>query len=98
MKSRRTQRFRTLYEALPDRVQHDADAAYARFAANPAHPGLNFQRIQGIKAPLFSARVSEQYRVLGRGEGSDTVIWFWIGTHQEYDKLLDQYRRGIGRR
>ena len=84
MKSRRTRRFRDLYEALPERVRQDADAAYARFATDPNYPGLNFERIQGVKAPLFSARVNEQYRVLGRGEGADTVVWFWIGTHQDY--------------
>lgn len=96
MKSRRTRRFRALYDALPERVQRDADAAHAQFATDPNHPGLNFERIQGVNAPLFSARVSGQYRVLGRGEGADTVVWFWIGTHQEYDKLLDQYRKGKG--
>lgn len=94
MKSRRTQRFRALYDALPERVRRDADAAYARFAADPNYPGLNLERIQGVKAPLFSARVNEQYRVLGRGEGADTVVWFWIGTHQDYDKLLNQHRKG----
>jgi hypothetical protein len=47
--------------------------------------------------PLFSARVSEQCRVLGRNEGADTVVWFWIGTHQEYYKLLNQYRKGSQR-
>jgi hypothetical protein len=73
MKSRRTRRFRALYDALPERVQHDADAAYAQFATDPNHPGLNFERIQGVKAPLFSARVSGQYRVLGRGEGAATT-------------------------
>lgn len=62
MKSRRTQRFRALYDALPERVQQDADAAYVRFAADPNYPGLNFERIQGVKSPLFSARVNEQYR------------------------------------
>jgi len=93
MISRRTQRFRALYDALPERIQRDADDACAQFAANPNHPGLHFERIQGVKEPLVSARVSEQYRVLGRAEGADTVVWFWIGTHQEYDKLLNQYRK-----
>lgn len=94
MKSRRTKRFHDLYDALPERVRHDADTAYEQFTATPNYPGLNFERIQGSKAPLFSARVNEQYRVLGRGEGDDTIVWFWIGTHQDYDKLLNQYRRG----
>ena len=94
MKSRRTQRFRPLYDKLPERIRQDANEAYAKFALNPNHPGLNFERIQGARAPLFSARVNEQFRVLGRGEGADTIVWFWIGTHQEYDKLLHQYRKG----
>ena len=94
MISRLTSRFRALYDALPERVRRDADVAYAHFAADPNHPGLNFERIQCAKATLFSARVNEQYRVLGRGEESDTVVWFWIGTHQDYDKMLSQYRKG----
>ena len=94
MISRRTARFRALYDALTERVRRDADAAYAQFALDPNHPGLHFERIQGVKVPLFSARVSEQYRVLGRGEDFDTVVWFWIGTHQEYDKMLSQFRKG----
>jgi plasmid maintenance system killer protein len=93
MKSRRTKRFRELYDALPARIQRDADAAYARLAADPNHPGLNLERIQGSKSPLFSARVNEQYRVLGRSEAEDTIVWFWIGTHQEYDKLLGRSRK-----
>ena len=97
MKSRRTRRFRALYDALPERVRREADAAYSRFALDPNYPGLNFERIQGVNVPIFSARVSEQYRVLGRGEGTDAVVWFWIGTHQEYDRLLNQYRKGKGR-
>jgi plasmid maintenance system killer protein len=94
MKSLRTKKFRELYEALPERIKRDADAAYARLAADPNHPGLNFERIQDSKSPLFSARVNEQYRVLGRGENEDTIVWFWIGTHQEYDKLLGRSRKG----
>ena len=94
MISRRTGRFRDLYDALPERIRHEADEAYARFALDPNAPGLNFERIQGVKIAMFSARVNEQYRVLGRGEGADTVVWFWIGTHQDYDKLLNQHRKG----
>jgi len=34
-----------------------------------------------------SARVGSGYRALGLDEG-DTVQWFWIGTHAQYDKLI----------
>ena len=35
----------------------------------------------------WSAKVTEDYRALGIMEG-DTVIWFWVGTHDEYERLL----------
>ena len=36
---------------------------------------------------VYSARVSRDYRVLGilRGE---TITWFWIGPHTEYELML----------
>jgi len=37
--------------------------------------------------PIYSARVGLGYRVLGLWEG-DTITWFWIGSHAEYDTLL----------
>jgi hypothetical protein len=39
--------------------------------------------------PIYSARVSKNYRAVGvRNESG--IIWFWIGTHADYDKLLSQ--------
>jgi hypothetical protein len=34
-----------------------------------------------------SARVGLQYRAVGELVG-DTITWFWIGSHDEYDRLL----------
>lgn len=87
MKSRTTRQFRDLYASLPERVRKQAREAYRQFHDNPAAPGLNFERIAGSRTPIYSARVSEQYRVLGRRE-DDTIVWFWIGTHSDYDKLI----------
>lgn len=91
MRSIRTDRFKALYEHLPEQVQREADEAYRRFKADPNAPGLNFERIQGTKAPLYSARVGRRYRALAGREG-EVWVWFWIGSHQEYDKLLDRLR------
>ena len=88
MKSRRTPQFKSLYARLPDDVQHDADEAYRQFVADNNHPGLNFKHLFG---PLYSARVGRSHRALAGREG-DTWVWFWIGTHGEYDKLLDSMR------
>jgi hypothetical protein len=36
-----------------------------------------------------SVRVTLGYRALGLVE-DDEVTWFWIGTHADYDRLLDR--------
>jgi hypothetical protein len=56
--------------------------------ANPNAPGLRFKRVSE-EEPIYSARVSDNYRVLGLLEG-DTMIWFWIGKHDEYERILKQ--------
>lgn len=74
------------YRALPDSVQSAARDAYRRFAEDPAHPGLQFKRV-GKRRPVYSARIGLDHRALGVvTEGK--VIWFWIGPHSVYDRLL----------
>jgi hypothetical protein len=31
-------------------------------------------------------RVGDHYRAVGLKQGND-VVWFWIGTHEEYNKF-----------
>ena len=35
----------------------------------------------------WSARVTDAYRALALREGN-TLTWFWIGTHEGYERLL----------
>lgn len=86
MKSRINDRFLKAYRDLPADVRAQARKAYRLFAANPNHPSLNFKRIHSTK-PIYSARVSLQYRTLGVVQG-DTIVWFWIGSHADYDRLI----------
>lgn len=53
---------------------------------NPNHPSLNFKRVDE-EEPIYSVRISENYRAVGIFEG-DTIIWYWIGKHDEYLRLL----------
>ena len=78
--------FWNAYDLLPNHVKQQARNAYILFQGNPNHPSLNFKRV-GRKHPVFSVRVSADYRALGVMEQND-IIWFWIGSHQEYDRLL----------
>lgn len=88
MKSRRTRQFRELFAALPARVQQQGREAYRIFRDNPAHPGLHFKQVSS-DPPTYSTRVGIGYRAVAVLDG-DTAIWFWIGSHAEYDKLLER--------
>ncbi len=86
MNSRTTRQFRELLAALPARVRQQARDAYRLFQENPTHPGLRFKKVHD-DPPIYSARVGIGYRVVGAVDG-DTVVWFWIGSHADYDRLL----------
>ncbi len=86
MNSQATPKFWKLYARLPGSVQRRAWKAYQLWKRNPNHPSLHFKRVDD-EEPIYSARVSDDYRVLGVLEG-DMVIWYWIGNHDEYERLL----------
>ena len=86
MNSRLTRRFRELYAELPSEVQERARKAYRLWRNDPTHPGLNFKQVVPARR-IYSARVGRDYRVLGTLQG-DTVVWYWIGKHEIYDRIL----------
>jgi hypothetical protein len=86
LNNRTTARFRQSLSGLPDDVQRHARRAFRLFSSNPDHPSLRFKQVHTTE-PVFSARVSLHYRALAARDG-DTLIWFWIGTHADYDQLL----------
>ncbi|KYC38804.1 hypothetical protein WA1_34955 [Scytonema hofmannii PCC 7110] len=88
MKSRTTVRFRRAFADLPEQVQEQIRSAYRLFKQNPAHPSLRFKQVHPI-LNIYSARISKNYRAVGQIDG-DTIIWFWVGSHAEYNRLLSQ--------
>jgi hypothetical protein len=88
MKSRTTADFREAFAELPLHVQRQARAAYRRFQQDPQHPGLHFKRIHDTE-PIYSARVGLHYRAVGVVD-NDSIAWFWIGSHADYDALLER--------
>ena len=88
MSSRTTRRFRELLGALPRHVRQQAREAYRLFRDSPRHPGLHFKRVHE-DPPTFSARVGIGFRAVGVRDGN-TIVWFWIGSHAEYDRLVAQ--------
>jgi hypothetical protein len=81
-----TRRFWQGYKALPEKAQQIADQCYKLLKTDPSHPSLHFKKI-GNK--YWSVRAGLNYRALGV-EVEGGISWFWIGTHAEYDKLIDK--------
>jgi hypothetical protein len=88
VKSRTTAQFRQLFAELPDPIREQARRAYRQFRQDPSYPSLRFKKVHR-KLPIYSARINKDYRAVGQLE-EDTVIWFWVGSHTEYDRPLDQ--------
>ena len=86
MTSRTTQRFRKALATLPEEIRVRAWSAYRLFQQDPWHPALQFKQVHPSE-PVYSARIGRGYRALGVRE-ADVVIWFWIGSHGEYDHLV----------
>ena len=85
MKSELTDGFRKRLKRLPPDVQKQARAAYYLWKENPYYPSLQFKRIDP-QEPIYSVRIGLHYRAVGIWEG-DTILWYFIGTHAEYDHL-----------
>ena len=87
MKSRATSWFWTSYRDLPPEIRDAARKAFRLFRENANHPSLQFKKVHQ-QDPIYSARVTLGYRVLGLLE-DDEIVWFWVGTHAAYNRLLE---------
>jgi hypothetical protein len=86
MRSQVTDDFVACFTRLPDNVKALARKCYRLWRDNPSHPSLHFKRIHG-QEHLYAVRVGRGWRALGLLDG-DTMTWFWIGSHAEYDQLI----------
>jgi len=76
-------RFWACYGELPSLVQEHADRAFRLLKADPKHPSLHLKKV----GQFWSVRIGLHYRALAV-EVPDGCLWFWIGRHSDYDKLL----------
>jgi hypothetical protein len=75
--------FWTSYRTLPASIQTLADRAFALLKSDPYHPSLHLKKIGNF----WSVRVGIHYRALSV-EAEEGILWFWVGTHADYDRLL----------
>ena len=80
---RTTPQFWQRFYILPESIQHLARKNFDLLKADSTHPSLRFKKV----GKYWSVRVGLSYRALAVEDGSD-FIWVWIGSHDEYDRLI----------
>jgi hypothetical protein len=78
-----TPEFWFYYRQLPENIQSLADKNFELLQLNPRHPSLRLKKI-GV---FWSVRIGLNYRALAK-EREQGLVWFWIGSHKEYDQWL----------
>lgn len=75
--------FWNAYRNLPEQVRVLADKNYGLLKENPQHPSLRLKRV----GRFWSVRIGLRYRALAVEDNGD-LVWFWIGSHADYDALI----------
>lgn len=87
MKSSALPEFWDCLEDLPPPVQKIARKNFKLWQKNPALKSLGFKK---IKPDLWSVRAGSGFRALATFEDG-CCLWFWIGTHDEYERLIRDF-------
>jgi hypothetical protein len=75
--------FGNYYEELPSTVQEVADKNFKLLKSDSKHRSLRFKKV----GKYWSVRAGKKYRALGI-DVEKGILWFWIGSHAEYDKMV----------
>jgi hypothetical protein len=86
--SRDRQNHRSILELFQRIAQRRSGASACEIPSVAPRPIPFLSHFKEVDPGLWSARITLQYRALGRRRG-DLVVWFWIGTHREYEKLIE---------
>ena len=68
---------------LPKHIQKLADKNFEILKENSMHPSLHLKKVGNY----WSVRVGNKHRAVAI-EVEEGLLWFWIGTHAEYDNFL----------
>ena len=84
MKSLALPDFWQCLDRLPPKAQRTARKNYRLWQRSPSLKSLAFKKIKG---DLWSIRAGSGFRALATFDDG-AFLWFWIGTHDEYERLL----------
>ena len=76
------------FNRLPAHIQCLAREKFHLWLRDPFHPSMQFKPLVGN---VRSVRIRDHYRAVAQKHG-DLVVWFWIGTHEDYNNFIKQLR------
>jgi hypothetical protein len=82
---RTTKRFWKCFADIPLPAQRVSKRNFELLKENPLHPSLHFKKV----GKFWSIRAGFNYRALSI-EDDEGFIWVWIGTHNEYERIIKE--------
>lgn len=86
----KTKKFEQAFEKLPKQIKKDAMETFANWKSGE---NLKIQPMETLGPGFYSVSFKESYRALGikqkvicKGETLVYFQWYYIGTHEEYNK------------
>jgi len=76
-------KFWEAYNKLHPEVKQLADANFTLLKQDERHPSLQLKKV----GRFLSVRVGRSHRALAV-QSKQGLVWFWIGSHSEYDRLI----------
>lgn len=90
MKSVRFTSFNKAFDSLPKDIQELATAQFLNWKKDPQ--SVMLKPLASTNNEIFSCPVNYRYRALAlktKDESHNpTYVWFWIGSHEDYNKLV----------
>lgn len=85
MVNRRVRSYRKCLEKLGVDISTELERAYALWLENPQANSLGFKLLHDVP-PVGRVKIGDHYRAIMVVDG-DTAVWFWVGTHEDYNKF-----------
>jgi len=96
VENKRTAEFRAMFDELPKRIQELASKAFRKFTIDPTAKGLRSHPLKdtgkGKHVPgSVSVSITMDYRAIYYVDENNTNIWYWIGSHADYDQFTGNF-------
>lgn len=83
--NKRTRGYKNQLASLPPQVQAQAQRTFERFLKD--HDSVDFQNYGKVSRPdMWRVEVGNRYRAIGRQIAANAMLWWWIGSHEDYNK------------